>query len=41
MPEPKSRRKLWWIIAFVAVAVLIALGLLAAWLYQDLLLQYD
>jgi flagellar basal body-associated protein FliL len=41
MPEPKSRRKLWWIIALVAVVVLIALGLLAAWLYQDLLLQYD
>jgi hypothetical protein len=41
MPEPKPRRKLWWIIGLIAVAVLIALGLLAAWLYQDLLLQYD
>jgi hypothetical protein len=41
MQNPKPGRKVWWIIALVAVAVLIALGLLAAWLYQDLMLQYD
>jgi hypothetical protein len=41
MSNPKANRKRWWIIALLAVVVLIGLGLLAAWLYSDLLLQYD
>jgi hypothetical protein len=31
----------WWIIGCTAVVVLVGLALLAAWLYSDLLLQYD
>ena len=33
--------KRWWIIGAIALVVLIGLALLAAWLYSDLLLQYD
>jgi len=41
MPQLRPSGKRWWIIALVAVLVLIGLGLLAAWYYSDLLLQYD
>jgi hypothetical protein len=34
-------RRRWWIIGGVALVVLVALALLGAWLYSDLLLQYD
>jgi hypothetical protein len=41
MSRSKTSRKLWWVIGLVAVLVLIGVGLLAAWWYSDLLLQYD
>lgn len=39
MARPK--RRVWWMIAILGVVVLIGVGLLAWWVYTDLLLQYD